>query len=66
VDPPLLPFFGRQPTIVIRRQPTIVTMQAKARLPDQSGGCTPINDHTSDMSSSIRVPLSDNNQQALL
>jgi len=46
-------------------QPTIVTTQAKARLFYRSGRCTPINDRTSDMSSSIRVSLSDNNWQIL-
>jgi len=56
---------GHQPTIGIGHQSTIVTTRAKARLPDQSGGCTPSNDRTSDMSSSIRVPLLDNNWQAL-
>jgi len=65
VDPPLLPLLGHQSTIVIGPQPTIVTTWANARLPDLSGRCTPINDHTSDMSSSIRVPLADNNWQAL-
>ena len=49
----------------IGRQPTIVTVQAKARLSDRSGVCTPINDRTSHMNSSFRVPLSDNNWQTL-
>ena len=70
VDPPLLPLNSEQgvsPSLVplFGRQPIIVTARAKARLPDRSGGCAPIIDRTSDMSASIRVPLLDNNRQAL-